>query len=92
MWEILPAGGERGEGGDQDFSTGWRRETFGGLLLNLEEDTLDDETYLRICRETGRTGDVVERLLTLGRVDEARREVAQTSDYALLELVDVFSL
>lgn len=65
-------------------------QLYGGLLLELEADTLDDETYLRICRETGRFKDTVERLLKLGRVDEAILEALQSSDYDLLTLADLF--
>ena len=63
---------------------------YGGFLLNLEQDTLDDEDYLRICRETGRTSDLVERLLTSGRIDEAARETQQVHDFTFLGLVDLF--
>jgi len=59
-------------------------------LLDLEKDTLDDETYLRICRETGRTSDLIDRLLTLGRIDEAAKETQSVNDYALLQLADLF--
>ncbi len=70
--------------------SGSLRRAYGGFLLELEEDTLDDETYLRICRETGRTSDLIERLLTLGRTEEAARETQQVNDHALLTLVDLF--
>jgi uncharacterized Zn finger protein len=62
----------------------------GGYLLELEEDTLDDEAYLRICRETGRIADAVIRLLELGRVDEAVHETKQASDYDLLGIASLF--
>jgi uncharacterized Zn finger protein len=68
----------------------WSSQIYGGFLLDLEADTLDDETFLRICRETGRTGDAVDRLLTLGRVDEAIREAEQAGDYYLMALADIF--
>src|SRR5207249_588652 len=61
--EALPKGDSWGDD--------WRRQVYGGFLLDLEADTLDDETFLRICREMGRTPDLVDRLLSLGRVDEA---------------------
>ena len=70
--------------------TGSRRQAYGGFLLALEKDTLDDATYLQICRETGRTSELVDRLLTLGRVDEAVRETQQVDDNALHRLVDLF--
>lgn len=69
---------------------GSERRAYGKFLLDLQKETLDDETYLRICRETGRTSDLVDRLLTLGRIDEAARETQQVDDYALLGLADLF--
>lgn len=69
---------------------GTTRRAYGGFLLNLEKDTLDDEEYLRICRETGRTSDLVDRLLTLGRIDEAVRETQQVDDLTFLRLADLF--
>ncbi len=57
-----------------------RRQEYGRFLLALEKDTLDDETYLQICRETHRNFDLVDRLLALGRVDEAIREAKQVND------------
>jgi hypothetical protein len=82
---LLPATGA------DSFISEWRKGALGGFLLQLEADRLDDETFLRICRETGRTPDLVERLLALGRDDEAEGAARQlTSDYALLSLADLF--
>jgi catechol 2,3-dioxygenase-like lactoylglutathione lyase family enzyme len=67
-----------------------QRKAYGKFLLDLEKDILDDETYLRICRETGRTSDLIDRLLTLGRIDEAARETQHIDDYSLLGLADLF--
>src|SRR5712692_1150671 len=75
---------------EEEEVTGSRRQAYGGFLLALEKDTLDDATYLQICRETGRTSDLVDRLLTLGRIDEAVRETQHVNDHALLGLVDLF--
>ena len=61
--EIMPKG--------DSWSDGYHRETLGRLLLDLEADILDDETYLKIRRETGRLTDLIDRLLQLKRVDEA---------------------
>ncbi len=66
------------------------RETYGGFLLDLEEDVLDDEAFLRICRETGRLHDLVGRLLKLGRTGEAVDEAQYAGDYDLLGLADIF--
>jgi len=69
---------------------GSTRQAYGKFLLDLEKDTLDDEAYLRICRETGRTSDLVDRLLTLGRIDEAAKETQPVDDHAILRLADLF--
>lgn len=75
-------------------SSGWgtrfRDQWYGGFLLELEADELDDEAFLRICRETGRIGDAVDRLLTLGRLDEAIRDAEKEGDYDLMALADIF--
>jgi uncharacterized Zn finger protein len=73
-----------------DWSGKYRQQLYGGFLLQLEADTLDDEAYLGLCRETGRIGDAVERLLELGRVDEAVREAQQVDDYDLMALANIF--
>lgn len=72
------------------WSDDWHRKEYGGFLLELEKKTLDDEAYLRICRETGQLEDMVERLLSLGRVDEAIAEAEKVSDYDMLQLADIF--
>lgn len=69
---------------------GSTRQAYGKFLLDLEKDTLDDEAYLRICRETGRTSDLVDRLLTLGRIDDAAKETQRVDDHAILRLADLF--
>ncbi len=73
-----------------DWSGKYRQQLYGGFLLQLEADTLDDEAYLSLCRETGRIGDAVGRLLELGRVDEAIKEAQQVEDYDLMALADIF--
>jgi catechol 2,3-dioxygenase-like lactoylglutathione lyase family enzyme len=70
--------------------TGSERQAYGKFWLDLQKESLDDETYLYICRETGRTSDLIDRLLTLGRIDEAAREAQQVDDTTLLGLVDLF--
>ncbi len=80
--EALPTGAE--------WSDSWRREGYGGLLLGLEAEDLDDASYIRVCRETGRVHDLVDRLLALGRLEEAEQEARQAGDYDLLTLADVF--
>lgn len=73
------------------WSDGYHRQTYGGLLLALEADTLDDESFLRICRETGRVVEWVGRLLELNRVDEAVAAAREASDYELLRLAQLFA-
>lgn len=80
--ESLPGGSEWG--------TAYRRQGYGAFLLDLEAETLDDEAYLHICRETGRTGDLIERLLTLGCEDEAIEATGQASDYEMIALAEIF--
>src|SRR6266576_3916173 len=75
---------------EEEEVSGSQRKAYGKFLLDLEKDTLDDEAYLRICRETGRTSDLIDRLLTLGRIDEAATETQRVDDLAFLGLVDLF--
>ncbi|GHO66824.1 hypothetical protein KSC_057160 [Ktedonobacter sp. SOSP1-52] len=77
-------------GGEEEARTGSRRQAYGKLWLDLEKETIDDEAYLRICRETGRTTDLIDRLLTLGRIDEATRETRQVEDLVFLGLAGLF--
>jgi uncharacterized Zn finger protein len=81
--EILPQGA--------DWSDGYHREVLGKLLLNLEADTLDDETYLKICQQTGRLNDLIDRLLKLNRIDEAQFAAREAEDYPLFKVIDVFT-
>jgi hypothetical protein len=75
---------------EESWSRGWQRQAYGGLLLHLQSETLDTETYLEICRNTGRTVDLVERLLELGRLKEAIHAAQEANDYTLLQLADRF--
>lgn len=74
-----------------EWSDNYHRQVYGGFLLDLTADQLDDEAYLQLCRETHRLNDLVERLLELKRVEEAAQEVARASDYELLRLADLFT-
>ena len=69
---------------------GSERQAYGKFWLDLQNETLDDEAYLRICRETGRTADLVDRLLALRRIDEAAQETRRADDYSLLGLANLF--
>jgi uncharacterized Zn finger protein len=69
-----------------------RRRRLGAFLLRLEGDALDDEAYLRLCRETGQTAALVGRLLALGRADNAHAAVAETRDtVAFLRLANLLT-
>ena len=68
----------------------FNRQMYGRFLLDLEEAHLDDASFLRICRESGRLTDLVDRLLTVGRLEEAIAEAEATTDYQLLTLAEVF--
>jgi uncharacterized Zn finger protein len=73
------------------WSDNYRRQAYGGFLIDLEgEGEQDDETFLRICRETGRWHDLVDRLLALDRVDEAVAIARKVGDYDLLQLGRLF--
>jgi uncharacterized Zn finger protein len=73
-----------------DYTDSFALMLLGGFLLELEANTLDDEAYLSICRETGRVDDAVMRLIKLGRIDEAVQETRQASDYDLLNIANRF--
>ncbi|MEZ4708092.1 MAG: SWIM zinc finger family protein [Caldilineaceae bacterium] len=68
----------------------WNRQRFGGLLLMLEADTLDDDAFIETCRQTGRHAELLDRLLSLQRVDEAVAYVRNISDYELVANADRF--
>jgi hypothetical protein len=75
---------------DDSWSASYRRQVYGGFLLDLEGEQADDESYLQICRETGRWGDLVNRLLDLERVEEAEAVARERDDGDLLHLADLF--
>ncbi len=64
-------------------------EDYDEFLLGLEADTIDDETFLRISRETESYNYLVERLLKLGRLEEALAEAQHVEDYDILEIADI---
>jgi len=80
--KILPNG--------NSWSDGYHRETLGRLLLYLESDILDDESYLKLCRETGRLNDLIERLLKLKRIKEAEDVARVAEDYPLFKTLEIF--
>lgn len=70
--------------------TSVQRQAYGKLWLALEKEVLDDEAYLRICRQTGCTSNLIDHLLTLGRLKEAEEETEQADNAVLLQLIDLF--
>ena len=73
-----------------DWSDDYHRQVHGRFLLDLEMADLDAAAFLSICRESGLLSDLVGRLLTLGRLDEAISEAELAGDYQLLILAEVF--
>ena len=73
-----------------DFSSKWRTEAYGRFLINLQMQSLSDEEYIALCRRTGQFQALIERLLQLGRVQEAIADSQAASDYELLTLADLF--
>jgi uncharacterized Zn finger protein len=80
--EIMPKG--------NSWSDGYHRQVLGKLLLELEAESLNDEAYLKICRETGRLNDLIERLLELQRLREAEDAARTAEDYPLYQTLDIF--
>ena len=78
-----------------DFDVDWNADKLGDnydeFLLGLEADTIDDETFLRIAHETESYNHLIDRLLKLGRLDEAVQEAKQVDNYDILEIADIFS-
>ena len=73
-----------------DLSNRYVLRCLGSFLLDLEEETIDDEAYLQVCRETGLLSEEVELLLDLDRVAEAEQATRRASDYDLLNLATLF--
>ena len=66
-------------------------ESFEVLLLGLEADGIDDETFLRLCREMESYDYIVDRQLKRGRLEEALAEAKQVDDFDILEIADILS-
>lgn len=80
-WVHTELSVQRGAG-----QSSWRMQALGGFLLQLEAETLTDEAYLHLCRETNRTKDLVVRLLALGRSIEAAEATVEAPDHEFLTL------
>ncbi len=81
---------ELSQAGSRNSNSNWDRQVLSGLLLELEAASLTDEEYLKICRENGRTVDLIERLLKLKRLDGALAEAKQMDDRTLISAANVF--
>ncbi|HEX9018152.1 MAG TPA: SWIM zinc finger family protein [Anaerolineaceae bacterium] len=73
-----------------DWHAERQRRALGGLWIGLIGDAIDDETYLQICRETGRTRDLTDRLLELGRVVEALETARVAGSLEITRFADLF--
>lgn len=68
----------------------YKRRSFGAVILDLTGDTLDDDAFVQQCLETDRREDAVDRLLSVGRTDEAVEFCRDITGYYLLNLARVF--
>lgn len=68
----------------------WQLREYGTCILDLEGDFLDDNAYLRTCRDAGLVGPLTERLLERGRHDEAIRALRTYDDYDVVRQIDRF--
>jgi uncharacterized Zn finger protein len=74
-----------------DWSAEDVSEYYDNLLLGLEADTIDDETFARICRETESYNYLIERLLKRGKLNEALKEAEHVDTYDILEIADILT-
>ena len=68
----------------------WAHDSYAQLLLELETEKLTGEEYIERSRELGLTDRLVERLLSLGRHDEALQEASGADTNELEMLVPIF--
>ncbi len=59
------------------------------FLLGLEADIIDDDTFLRVSRETENYAYLIERLLKRGRLEEALVEAQRVQDYDILDIAEI---
>ena len=74
----------------ESWTDGYHRRVYGRFLLDLEMAHLNDDSFLGICRECALLAELVDRLLTLGRLEDAVAEADSAGDYDLLTLADIF--
>lgn len=61
------------------------------LLILLEQDHLDDKTYIERCKNLGRHDAVIRRLIELGHIDEAIDQARQTQEATFLAMIQEFT-
>ncbi len=72
------------------WSGRYRRKAFGRFLLDLEDADSSDGSFLEICRESSLLPELADKLLSLGRLEEAAAEAETADDYDLLAIADIF--
>jgi uncharacterized Zn finger protein len=72
---TLAGWARQGQPKGNDWSSRYERQWATELLLRIDEDVMDDDRYLAVCREAGMMRDLVAKLLELGRRQEAIAEV-----------------
>jgi hypothetical protein len=83
---------------DFDLDIDWRTyegeefaDSIERLLLGLEADNIDDESFLRLSREMESYDNLIDRLLKRGQIKEALAEAKQIDDFDILEIADILS-
>ena len=71
------------------WSKVFHKQTYGKFLLELSSGA-DDESYLQMCRQTGRHFDATKRLLKLKQIDDAVKETKLLSSRELIEIANYF--
>ena len=84
MDEVLPWSGYVGV---YDPSA-WKREALGEALLDLCGDDLSDEEVLDICKRADLTVRRAERLVAMGRLDDAIQVAEEARDFELPGVLD----
>ncbi len=89
-----------GSGEEKDKVTEWllaatnedeRGDWLNGIIFDLQAHKMNDEEYLDYCRRARRFNSLIERLLVLGRVDEATNEARLVHDRTLISLNGLFT-
>jgi len=80
-WEALPGGA--------GYTSEYARRDLGELILALLGDELSDEEYLTLSHEAGLWQRYTQRLLDLGRVNDAVEAIRRANDYQVLRLADL---